>query len=184
MTAAGSSGHSPSGQARRFPCAPGREDAPGPDSVAEPSRGRRAQGELEEAACKLFRRLRPRLLPAPLSPASRPRNHLKRCQFDSRAPLGWVLLFLCFNDSSQPSGMSWAINSLALLKTVGWNFSRIILLGIIVYDVTSARLIFLSWTKESQMCAEARHTDIWNSFRAKEWELKSVRPRLQAARNC
>lgn len=33
---------------------------------------------------------------------SRPRNYLKRFQFDSRAPLGWVLLFLCFNDSSQP----------------------------------------------------------------------------------
>lgn len=61
-------------------------------------------------------------LPAAVSPASRPRNYLKRRQFDSRAPLGWVLLFLCFNDSSQPLGMSCAINSLALLKAAGMKF--------------------------------------------------------------
>lgn len=64
----------------------------------------------------------PAARPAALSPASRPRNYLKRCQFDSRAPLGWVLLFLCFNDSSQPLGMSCAINSLALLKAAGMKF--------------------------------------------------------------
>lgn len=73
------------------------------------------------------------------SPASRPRNELEHRLFDSRARIGWVLLFLCFNDSCQPLGMSCAINFLLPFKAAGANFfSCIILWGMVVYDVTSA----------------------------------------------
>ena len=127
----GSSGHSPPGAARRLTCALGRKDA----LAAGLERcGAELPPAVPVAACcpgpvgrKRHARLavvhlRPPSLPAPLSPASRPRNYLMRCQCDSRAPLGWVLLFLCFNDSSQPFGMSCAINPLALLKGAGVKF--------------------------------------------------------------
>lgn len=85
--------------------------------------GRLPRSEREEAArTAVFLRAEASLPACSPLPASRPRNYLKRCQCDSRAPLGWVLLFLCFNDSSQPFGMSCAINSLALLEAAGVKF--------------------------------------------------------------
>ena len=94
---------------RRAELRPAVWSAPGGPGLS----GRKRRAQLASVG------LRPPSPPAPLSPASRPRNYLKRCQCDSRAPLGWVLLFLCFNDSSQPFGVSCAINSLALLKATG-----------------------------------------------------------------
>lgn len=76
----------------------------------------------EETARTRRRRPGLRLLPSASSPASRPRNELEHRRFDSRARIGWVLLFLCFNDSSQPLGMSCAINFLPLFKAAGMIF--------------------------------------------------------------
>lgn len=76
----------------------------------------------EETAVLCLRRPRFRLLPSAPTPASRPRNELEHRRFDSRARIGWVLLFLCFNDSSQPLGMSCAINFLPLFMAAGVNF--------------------------------------------------------------
>lgn len=124
---------SPPGEARQLPCALGREDAVAAGLELGRRRAPRRVPSVARTACPgwsgrepactaVFGRAQasaPCLLPFP---ASRPRNDFKRCQFDSRAPLGWVLLFLCFNDSSQPFGMSCAINSLALTKVAGVKF--------------------------------------------------------------
>lgn len=114
-------------------------------------------------------------LPAALSPASRPRNYLKRCQFDSRAPLGWVLLFLCFNDSSQLLGMSCAINSLALWKAAGMKFLLHHPFGDNCLWCDVSRIDFSLFQerkgggreRDSRTCAEATDINVWNSFRAK-----------------
>lgn len=90
------------------------------------ARGRGAAAEPQcvggDSALTPLRRPKLRLLPSAPSPASRPRNELEHRRFDSRARIGWVLLFLCFNDSSQPLGMSCAINFLPLFKAAGVNF--------------------------------------------------------------